>query len=172
MPCYKERHPLLLDCFIPFLKYIRVVGRATGSIDESLMVHNMSAFLPITNIKFHANLRFWAPSQHRTGTVLLCYRERYLLLIKCFITFLRCVKMAERASGIIYEPIMVHNVSFLPTTNLKFHAKFQFSGTLPAKGIWCLATRRDIHCSLSGLKPSLDIWESSEKLLTASTSPL
>ena len=167
MLCYMERHPLQLDCFIPFLKYIRVVGRATGSIDESLMVHNMSAFLPITNIKFHANLRFWAPSQHRTVTVLLCYRERYLLLIKCFITLLRCVKMAERASGIIYEPIMVHNVSFLPTTNLKFHAKFQFSGTLPAKGIRCRATRRDIHCCLTALYHSLNISGWLEELLVA-----
>ena len=40
-----------------------MAGRTTGSLYESLMVHNMS-FLPITNIKFHANLRFWAPSQH------------------------------------------------------------------------------------------------------------
>ena len=28
MLCCKERHPLLLDYFIPFLKYIRMVGRA------------------------------------------------------------------------------------------------------------------------------------------------
>ena len=70
MPCYKERHPLLIDCFILFLKYIRMVGRATGSIDESLMVHNMS-FLPVTNIKFHTNLRFWAHSQHRKCAAIL-----------------------------------------------------------------------------------------------------
>ena len=57
MLCYKERQQLLLDYFIPFLKYIRMVGRATGSICGSLMVHNMS-LLPITNIKFNANLRF------------------------------------------------------------------------------------------------------------------
>ena len=65
-----------------------------------------------------------------TGNVLLCYKERYLLLMKCFIPFLRCVKMVERASGSIYEPLMVHIVSFLAATNLKFHAKFQISGTL------------------------------------------
>ena len=57
MLCYNGRHPLVLNYFIPFLKYIRIVGRATGSLYESLMVHNMS-FLPITNINFHANLRF------------------------------------------------------------------------------------------------------------------
>ena len=60
--CYKEGHALVLDYFIPFLKCIRTVGRATGSQNESLMVHNMS-FLPIiTNIKFHANMIFSAPS--------------------------------------------------------------------------------------------------------------
>ena len=56
MLCYKERHPLLLDYFIPFLKSIRMVGRATSSMYGSLMIHNMS-FLPITNITFHANVR-------------------------------------------------------------------------------------------------------------------
>ena len=66
-----------------------------------------------------------------TGNVLPCYKERYLLLMKCFITFLGCVKMAERASDSIDELLMVHSVRFLPTTNLKFHAKFQFSGRYP-----------------------------------------
>ena len=70
-----------------------------------------------------------------TGNVLLCYKERYLLLMKCFIPFLRWIKMVERASDSNYDPRMVPNVSFLPITNLKFHAKFQFSGTLSAKGM-------------------------------------
>ena len=37
MVCYKERHPLLLDYFIPFLKCISNVGRAAISVYESLM---------------------------------------------------------------------------------------------------------------------------------------
>ena len=85
----------------------------------------------------------------------LCYKERYPLLMKCFITFLRCIKMAERASDSIYEPLMVHNVSFLPTTFLKFYTKFQFSGNLSANRMWCCTTRRDIHCHLT---PSYHSW--------------
>ena len=61
---------MLRDYFIPFLKYIGMVGRATGSLYESLMVHNIS-FLPITNIKFNANLIFCAPSQHRKCAAVL-----------------------------------------------------------------------------------------------------
>ena len=52
-----------------------------------------------------------------------------------FDTFLRCVKMVERASDSIYEPLIVYNVSFLPTTNVNFHAKFQLLSTLSAKGM-------------------------------------
>ena len=123
MLCYKERHPLLLDYFIPFLNWIRMVGRATSSLYESLMVHNMS-FLPISNIKFHVTVRFNFEYPLSTGNVLLCCKERYSLLMKCFITFLRCMKMVERASDSIYEPLKVHIlVLFLPITNLKFHAK-------------------------------------------------
>ena len=40
--CYKEGHALVLDYFIPFLKCIRMVGIATGSIYECHMAHNMS----------------------------------------------------------------------------------------------------------------------------------
>ena len=65
--------------------------------------------------------------------------------MKCFITFLGCAKMAERASDSMDELLMVHNVRILPTRNLKFHAKFQFTGTLPAKGMQCCATTSDTH---------------------------
>ena len=88
-----------------------------------------------------------------TGNVLLCCNERYLLLMKCFITILRCVKMVERAFDNIYEPLVVQNVPFLPTTNLKFHSKFHAKvhtlGTLSANGMWCCDPRRDIYCFLT-----------------------
>ena len=75
--------------------------------------------------------------------------------------------MVERASDSIYEPLMVHNVPFLPTTNLKFHAKFQFSGTLSAEGMWCCPKRRDIHCYLTPSYGSLNAFEWLEELLIA-----
>ena len=88
------------------------------SLYESLMVHNMS-FLPITNIKCHANLRFDHPLS--IENMMLCCKYRYLLLMKCFIISLGCITIEEKASDSIYEPLMVHNVSFLSTTNLNLH---------------------------------------------------
>ena len=92
-----------------------------------------------------------------TGNGMLCSKGRHPLLLECPITFLRYVKMIERAFDSINEPPMVHNVSFLPTTNLKFHAKFQFSGTLSAKGMLCCATRRGMHWCLTTSYHSLNV---------------
>ena len=91
--------------------------------------------------------------------VLLCCKERYLLSMKCCITFLTCISMVDRASDSIYEPLMVNNGLFPSTSNLKFHAKFQFSGALSAKGMWFRAIRRDIHCCLTTQYHSWNVLE-------------
>ena len=39
------RHPLLLECFPAFLGYVRMIGRASNSISDPLMV-NIVSFLP------------------------------------------------------------------------------------------------------------------------------
>ena len=51
--CCKERHALLLECVMTFLKYIKWIWRALYSIYKPSIVHIMF-FLPITNIKLHA----------------------------------------------------------------------------------------------------------------------
>ena len=78
-----------------------------------------------------------------------CCKERHPLLLKCFITFLRCIWMAGQASDSICRPIMVHRVSFMSKTNLKFHTKFQIWGTLPAQEMGCCTARRYIYCCWS-----------------------
>ena len=60
--CDKERHPLLIECFVTFYGCIRMIRGAPDSICEPLMVHTMS-FLQIITLQFHENIRFWAPSQ-------------------------------------------------------------------------------------------------------------
>ena len=57
--------------------------------------------------------------------------------------------MAERASDSIYEPLMVHNVLFLRTTTLKFHAKLQFLGTVPSQQRECDAVIQGETCIAS-----------------------
>ena len=104
----------------------------------------------------------------RTWNVLLCYKERWLLLMNCFIIFLGCIKMAERACDSIYEPQMGLNMSFLPTTNHKFHAKLQLLGTLSAKGVWCCVTKRHTHHCLTTSYFCLHVLEWLEELPVSS----
>ena len=47
------------------------------------------------------------------------------MLLECFIVFLRCIEMSGLASDSIYEALVVHTISFLPNTPLKFQAKHQ-----------------------------------------------
>ena len=51
--CCKESHPLLLECFITFHRYIWIAREASGIIYKQVMVYTVS-FLPKTTLKFHA----------------------------------------------------------------------------------------------------------------------
>ena len=55
----------------------------------------------------------------------------------------------------LYKTLMVHTMSFLPKTTIKFHAKCHISGTLWAWKLECCAVRIDIHCCSSVPYPSL-----------------
>ena len=104
--CYKERHSLLLKYLITFLRYVRMIQGASDRILKPRMVHTVS-FLPKITLKFRQNISFGAPSLHRKWeNGMLCCKEKQPLLLKCFITFLRCIRMIVTASGSIYEPLM------------------------------------------------------------------
>ena len=74
-----------------------------------------------------------------TENAMMCYKERHPLLLKCLITFLRYIMMILGAPDRLYNPHMVHTVSFLPKITLIFHHKYQLLGTLSAweMGCWC-----------------------------------
>ena len=78
-----------------------------------------------STLKLCTKCQIWGtlPAQERGD---IHNKDMYLLLMKCFITFLTYVKMMERAFDSIYEPLMVHNVLFLPMINLKFHTNLSF----------------------------------------------
>ncbi len=57
------------------------------------------------------------------------YKERHPLLLKCLITLIRYIIMIERAPERIYNPHMVHMVSFLPKTALHCYTEYQIFGT-------------------------------------------
>ena len=88
---------------------------------------------------------------------ILCFKEGHPLPLECSITFLRCIMMIRGASGSIYKTLTVNIMSLLLKTTPKFHGKSQVLETLSAQEMGCHATRRDIHCCLSIVYPSLDV---------------
>ena len=48
----------------------------------------------------------------------------------------------------LYKTLMVHTMSFLPKTTIKFHAKCHISGTLWLWKMGCCAVKMYIHCCL------------------------
>ena len=106
------------------------------------------------------------------GIGMMCYKERHLLLLKCFITFLRCIRKNGGAFDSIYKPLIVHTVSFISRLTLKLHTKWQIWDTLSAWKMGQYTTRRCIHCCWSGSYHLLDTQVRRDELLIASTSPL
>ena len=53
---------------------------------------------------------------------MLYCEEIHLLLLECFITFLRYIVMIGLAPDSIYETLVIHTISFMPNTALKFQA--------------------------------------------------
>ena len=147
----KEMHPLLLECFITFLRCVRMTGRAFDDICMTLMVHITSFLLKIT-LKFHAkNNRFWAHSQHRKWDGILQV-ETQSLLLECFITILRCIRMVGAASDSLYNLTMAHTVSFLPNISIQSQCSCKISDLGHPLSIWEMgrcAAKRDIYWCLS-----------------------
>ena len=81
-----ERYALpQLECFVTFLRQIKKIGGASGSIFKPLIAHTV-LFLPTSTLE----LDFGYPLSTRYG--MLYYKERHALLLECIITFLRCIK--------------------------------------------------------------------------------
>ena len=131
MLCHKERHTLLLECFITFLRCMRMNGRASVSIYMPLMVHTVS-FILKTPLNFHVRQCQRLGTPFLKGNGISCCKERHPLLIKCLITFLRYMRMIGRASHSIYRLVMVNTVLYYTKHNitLKFHAVNKMSAIL------------------------------------------
>ena len=138
--CYKERHSLLLEWFINFLRCMRMNRRASGSIFETLMVHSVS-FLLKTTLKFHKNIsdfRHLLSVQKIGCWCCTACNERLLLVFVCFLTILGCTWDIRRASNSIYEPCMVHIMSFLTNNNSQISYKISAFGHPLSMGNWMM----------------------------------
>ena len=142
MMCCKETHPLLFKCLMAFLRCIKMIGRAFDGIYVLLMVYTMS-FLTKATIKFHAKYPIlWTLSAQRYK--MLCWKKRHPLVLACFKTSLKYMKMIERASiSIIYQPswsspchfcrkqlsILMKNIRFgAPSQHGKWNVLLQLGG--------------------------------------------
>ena len=122
--CHEDRHPLLLEYFLTSIRCIRMVGRASDSIYDPLMVNPVLVFyqtyalIPskITNVGHRIS----------PGYVTLCCKDRYLLLLECFLTSLRCVRTIGRAFDSISDSLLVNTACFLPNGCTKFKQDNQF----------------------------------------------
>jgi len=98
-----------------------MIGRAFGSIYQPLIVYIIS-FLPKNNTQILCKISDFRHPVSIGNGMMFC-KEMHPLLLECFITFLRCVRMTGRAFDDICMTLMVHITSFLLKITLKFHAK-------------------------------------------------
>ena len=82
----------------------------------------------------------------RTKEGMLCCKERHILMLRCAVTFLRYMRKVVGASGSIYEPFIVHAVSFLLRLTLRLYTYHQIWDILVVKKMGWYAMSRDIHC--------------------------
>ena len=64
--------------------------------------------------------------QIRLGNATLCHKDRYPLLLDCFLTSLRCIRLIGIALDRIFDPLMIDTVSFLQKLLSIFKQNNQF----------------------------------------------
>ena len=124
MLCQKERYPLLLKCFIPFLRYTRKVGSLLDSIYKPIVVHAMS-FLPRSTLKLQSKCQIWGTLSSQGVGCFAARRYTYPLLLKCFVPFLICIKNMEETPVSICNSLIDYIALFLSMLTLKLHTKCQ-----------------------------------------------
>ena len=122
MLCCKDRRTLLLECLITFSRYIIMIERAHNTNIIYKAAYSPHCCVISVKNKYQSSSKtsdFRLPL--RTGNGMLCCKERHTLLVGCFVTFLGYMWKLRGATDIIYQPLMVHMVSFLPKTTLIFY---------------------------------------------------
>ena len=107
-----------------------------------------------------------------TENGMLNCKDRHPLLMKCFKTFLRCIKQMGGASLCIFQTIMGLTEPFSIKVDSRITDKVQDLGILSVWKIGCWTARRGIHCIWIVSKPVLDAEGRLEKALIASVSHL
>ena len=126
MLCCNIGYPFLLECFIPYLRSIWRVCQKDCIANTVCIV----SFLSKTAPKLHAKEYQISGtlSAQETG-YRAAIRDIYCCLSVSHTSLDIMMSMAADDSS-LYKTLMVHTMSFLPKTTIKFHAKCHISGTL------------------------------------------
>ena len=107
-----ERHILLLACSIPFIRCIRMINRDSDIIYNRLTYGPCLVISAINSYTISCNISYFRHPL-RMGNVRMCYKERHIMLLKCWIVSRRYIRMNRRDPVRIYNPHFVHTLSFL-----------------------------------------------------------
>ena len=129
---YNERHILLLECFITVLWCMRQMRGAFDSIYLPIMCHTVSFSTQIDSQIAHKIPIFRCHLSEVNGMI-YC-NKRHPLLMKCFITFLGCIRQMGGASGIIICQFQLPMERFPLRLTLKIvHKMIDFEYPLPTE---------------------------------------
>ena len=104
MLCYQERHTLLVKCSKPFFRCIKLVVWASLCIFLPLIGLIDTFSTKVDSQNAHKMPYFECPLRIENG--MLFYNERQPLLMKCFQTFLKCMRKMGGAHLYILLPLM------------------------------------------------------------------
>ena len=163
MLCYQERHPLLLECSKTFFKCIKLMVWASLCIFLPLvgLTETFPTKVDSQNAHKMPNLKY--PLSKENGVSF--YNERHPLLMRCFQTFLKCMRQMVGASLCILLPFM--GLTELCSAKVDYQiAQNTRCWVHPhSTKMACHSKRRGIHCLWSVSKPSWDAWDRWEELL-------
>ena len=104
MLCYNRTHPLLVEYFITFFPWNRMLGRALDSIYKPL-TYDLHCIISVkNNFQISCKISYFGHPLG-TGYGILWHKERHPLLLDCFIPFLKCMRMIMGALECIYKPL-------------------------------------------------------------------
>ena len=150
----KETHPLLLECAIVVLRYMKWFQELHTTYTNL----SWSTSCHFCQYKYQISCKmsdFGRPLSLSlsTGNGILCCKDRHPLVLQWLITFISCIMVARGVSDNMYKLLMVHTVSFLAMIKLKLYAKYQTLSTLSAWEMECWPTMKCVHCCLSVPQP-------------------
>ena len=152
---YKKRHPLLVNCFKTFHRYMRRLEEAFGITRQQLILmgHTVSSS---PNVGSQITHKLW-DLEYALSKVngILYYNEIPPLIVYCLITSMSAYGRYGELLTAYTSRLCVTLFHFTLRLTLKLHTKCQFCGTLSIRHMECCTARKDIHCLWIVSNPSL-----------------